>query len=127
MSYCNAGHNAPLLLRANGDVEPLASTGMVLGIMPHAKYQQEICHLDQGDMLILFSDGVTEACAVDCDEQFGEEKLAAVLRARGEERADELLDAVKAEITSFTEGAAPADDMRRMRRAERPSGGGDAP
>jgi sigma-B regulation protein RsbU (phosphoserine phosphatase) len=111
VSYCNAGHNAPLLLRANGGVESLTSTGMVLGIVPNARYEEEICRMDHGDMLVLFSDGVTEACRVDCDEQFGEEQLAVTLKAQGERRAADILESVIAEIGSFTGGVAAADDV----------------
>lgn len=84
---------------------------MVLGVMPNAPYEKGICHLDKGDVLLLFSDGVTEACPLDCDEEFGEERLAALLIAERKQRAADILQAVNAEIASFTRGAPAADDV----------------
>ena len=109
--YCNAGHNAPVLVHARERVESLKATGMVLGVMPNAPYEKGICHLDNGDVLLLFSDGVTEACPLDCDEEFGEERLAALLIAERKQRAADILQAVNAEIASFTRGAPAADDV----------------
>ena len=111
VSYCNAGHNAPVLLRANGERESLGATGLVLGIMPNSPYTKETCHLRNGDMLLLFSDGVTEASRPDVDEDFGEERLAAVLEAQRHQCAAEILETLKAEIVSFTGGAPAADDV----------------
>lgn len=80
--YCNAGHNAPLLLHASGEVESLQSSGLVLGIMPNASYMEKSCRFDRGDVLLLFSDGVTEACRQGADEEFGDDRLVALLRDR---------------------------------------------
>ena len=70
--YSNAGHNYPLLLRADGSVEMLAGGGMVLGLFPMAHYELRETHLAPGDTLALYSDGVTEACSPE-GEEFGEE------------------------------------------------------
>jgi serine phosphatase RsbU (regulator of sigma subunit) len=111
VSYCNAGHNAPVLLHANGERESLDATGMVLGIIPNAPYTSGICQLERGDLLLLFSDGVTEASKVELDEDFGEERLAVLLEAQRNKPAVDILESVKAEIVSFTGGAPPADDV----------------
>ena len=109
--YCNAGHNAPLLLRTNDEVEPLGATGLPLGIRRDATYEQKSCHLEQGDVLTLFSDGVTEACAPDGDEEFGEQRLVAVVQRTRNYPAVSLIEAINAELLSFTQGAPPADDI----------------
>src|SRR5205085_6632808 len=57
LNYSNAGHNYPLILRANGKVEQLSESGMVLGIFPSTQYEQMETKLESGDMLALFSDG----------------------------------------------------------------------
>ena len=76
MVYTNAGHNPPLLVRAAGGFETLKGGGVILGIMPTAAYKETLAQLEPGDVLVLFSDGVTEA-AIRQDEEFGEERLAA--------------------------------------------------
>lgn len=111
MQYCNAGHNPPLLLNKNGEVEPLGATGMVLGILPSARYEERTCRLDRDELLVLFSDGVTEACNLDLAEEFGESRLIEFLKKERRQRAADLLEAVKMKLSSFTGGAAAADDI----------------
>ncbi|MFL6451768.1 MAG: SpoIIE family protein phosphatase [Bryobacteraceae bacterium] len=111
LRYSNAGHNAPLLLHTTGEVEFLTSTGVVLGVFPSATYEERTCQFRSGDVLLLFSDGVTEACKPDRDEEFGEERLVAVLRKQREQAAATLLDSIMEEISSFTGGSPPADDV----------------
>jgi sigma-B regulation protein RsbU (phosphoserine phosphatase) len=111
LRYCNAGHNAPLLLRAGGEIESLEPTGLVLGIVPSAVYEERTCHLGCGDVLLLFSDGVTESCKPDVDEEFGEKRLGVLLRNQQGQPAAAILDAIKAEIISFTGGTPAADDV----------------
>ncbi len=109
--YCNAGHNAPLLLRRNQEVEMLEATGLPLGIMRDTGYEEKRCRLEPGDVLVLFSDGVTEACAPDSDREFGERRLIAALKSRKNRSAAELIDAVNTELLSFTGGLPAADDI----------------
>ncbi len=109
--YCNAGHNPPLLLRATGEVEPLEATGVPLGIMREVHYEQRACRLKEGDVLVLFSDGVTEASAPGGDQEFGEQRLIATVRQNQEHPASDLIDAVNTELLSFTQGAPAADDI----------------
>ncbi|HEY3454883.1 MAG TPA: SpoIIE family protein phosphatase [Bryobacteraceae bacterium] len=111
LRYCNAGHNSPLLLHASGEFESLESTGLVLGLFPNASFEQKACRLAPDDVLLLFSDGVTEACRPDIDEEFGEERLVGLVRDQQGQSASAILDAIKSEITSFTGGAAAADDV----------------
>ncbi len=61
LTYTNAGHCPPLLVRASGEVEELSSTGPIMGLLPHAKWHSAKVMLEEGDRLILYSDGVTEA------------------------------------------------------------------
>ncbi|HEX4170794.1 MAG TPA: PP2C family protein-serine/threonine phosphatase, partial [Bryobacteraceae bacterium] len=76
LTYSNAGHNYPLLIRADGSVKKLAGGGIVLGLFQMARYEMHQVTLEAGDMLALYSDGVTEA--VDpAGEEFGEDRLAA--------------------------------------------------
>jgi hypothetical protein len=95
-----AGYNAPC-----------RTTDPVLGILPNQTYEQRTCHLDRGDLLILFSDGVTEACRPDRDEEFGEKRLAAFARDHQTQSAAELIEAINREVISFTSGAPAGDDV----------------
>jgi sigma-B regulation protein RsbU (phosphoserine phosphatase) len=109
--YCNAGHNAPLLLRRDEKVEFLDATGVPLGIRRETVYEQKSCRMEPGDMLILFSDGVTEACGLDVNQEFGEARLLEVLRRNRNRTAQEVIEQVKEELLGFMAGFPPADDV----------------
>ena len=79
LTWVNAGHNAPMLLRASGDLERLTAGGPPLGALPGASYREATTTLSPGDVLIIFTDGVTEA-ANPADEEFGEARLERILR-----------------------------------------------
>ncbi|MFL6451100.1 MAG: PP2C family protein-serine/threonine phosphatase [Bryobacteraceae bacterium] len=111
LAYCNAGHNAPLLLRSGAGVESLEATGLPLGIRPDVTYEEKSCHLEQDDVLVLFSDGVTEACAPDEDAEFGEERLIAVVQGKRNYPAASLIEAINAEVRSFACGLPATDDI----------------
>jgi sigma-B regulation protein RsbU (phosphoserine phosphatase) len=74
LTYTNAGHYLPILVRADGEVERLGDGGPVLGVVAEAEYGQAHVALGPGDRLVLFTDGLTEARSDD-DEEFGEERL----------------------------------------------------
>ncbi|MDQ2900449.1 MAG: SpoIIE family protein phosphatase [Acidobacteriota bacterium] len=110
LSYANAGHNPPLVVRADGSYERLDGGGPVLGILPSAKYGQYCCRIEKGDLLAIYSDGVTEA-ATPNDEEFEIEELAAVLAKRRNETARTIVASVNEALTEWTKGAPPADDI----------------
>ena len=76
LSYSNAGHSAPVLIRANGELVRLDQGGMVLGLFHDVVYQQATVALAPGDRLLLFTDGVTEARNAE-GEEFGDDRLIA--------------------------------------------------
>ncbi|HEX6853240.1 MAG TPA: SpoIIE family protein phosphatase [Candidatus Polarisedimenticolaceae bacterium] len=108
--YVNGGHNAPVLLRANGEVERLAATGMVVGLMEGTRFVEAETALGPGDLLCGFSDGISEAMTGD-DEEFGEERLLAALRGADGASPREVIDRLFAATDAFTAGAAQHDDM----------------
>ncbi|MEQ1885144.1 MAG: SpoIIE family protein phosphatase [Bryobacteraceae bacterium] len=112
--FTNAGHNPPVLVRAADDapkrLEQLEGGGMILGILPMAKYQEFKVNMQCGDVLVLYSDGVTEAVNPK-DEDFGEERLGNLVYAMKDRPAADIVDMVHAEVAKFTEGAPPADDI----------------
>jgi serine phosphatase RsbU (regulator of sigma subunit) len=107
----NAGHNPPLLKRADGSFEYLKlHTGFVLGGMEEIKYKQHEMQLTSGDELYLYTDGVTEATNIN-DELYGEDRLLATLNNNMDLNTDELLSSVKNDIDCFVNGAPQFDDI----------------
>jgi serine phosphatase RsbU (regulator of sigma subunit)/pSer/pThr/pTyr-binding forkhead associated (FHA) protein len=111
MTWCSAGHNPPLLLRASGDVEWLEGGGMILGILPSVQYQEFRGRLEPGDTLVLYSDGVTEATAPASEDEYGEQRLASFLAERKSSPADSLISSVLESVNEWSRGAPPADDI----------------
>jgi len=108
MTYCNAGHDPPLIIRADGSVERLAAQGSVLGMLPEIGYSQDKCAFGPGDLLAIFSDGVTEAENSE-EEEYGAERLAQWLVANRTRAASDLVAGILGEIDTFS-GSAPARD-----------------
>jgi phosphoserine phosphatase RsbU/P len=111
LTYCNAGHNSPLLIRQKGRIESLEATGIPLGISREANYQQKSCRIEKEDLLVLFSDGVTEARGVDVEQEFGEERLISVVQRERQLPVDDIIGRIRSEILSFSGGAAASDDI----------------
>jgi len=112
LTYCNAGHNAPLLIRASGeDTDKLQVGGPILGMLPAAQYEQGRCLLAPGDTLVLYSDGVTEAVRHGTEEEFGEDRLENLVREHHQESAATILGTIVQTLESWSAGAPPADDI----------------
>lgn len=105
--YCNAGHNAPFLLRANGKPEFLKSTGPVLGPTPDATYTRGFAKLEPGDLLCLYSDGIVEAHDRK-DVEFGMERLVRTVKANRQRSSQEIGQDVLARVAKW--GRAEEDD-----------------
>ena len=111
LSYVNAGHNPPLHFQAaDAKVTPLLPTGMVLGAEPDEKYSVGTIQLNRGDLLVLYTDGVTEAVN-STNKQFGEDRLIDIIRTKAGSTPDELLSLILAEIVSFCEKMPQFDDI----------------
>src|SRR5262249_56109164 len=98
-------------VEGDGRVEKWEGTGLLLGILPVAKYEQRIWRLQLGDVVVLFSDGVTEASRPDADEEFGEDRLAAALAELSCDSAQSIIESINQRVHEFTCGAPPADDI----------------
>ena len=103
LTFANAGHNPPLLVRTDGTVETLSSGGMVLGVMPDTTYDQREVPIRAGDRLILYTDGISEAEAPDGTD-YGDARLSRVASANRALPPQELLDALFADVSGFAAG-----------------------
>lgn len=110
IAYINAGHNPPLVGRSDGTDEQLGSGGLPLGIIPFAEYEVGETHLDQGDVLVVYSDGVSEANNVR-EEEYGMERLTEVVKANVKASASAIRDKVESSLSAFTGTAAANDDI----------------
>ena len=112
MQWCNAGHNPPFLIRAGtGEIEKLEATGRILGILPDAGYEPgRDLWLEPGDVLLLYTDGVTEA-RDKSEELLGEERLGDMLRRAAGGTAEEIVTSIRAEVRAWTSGAPNDDDL----------------
>ena len=110
----NAGHNAPLVLRQMSGGESrilrLEADGPVVGLLPFAPYTEQSLQLEPGDLLVTYTDGISEAMTHD-DEEWGEERMMAAAAAAREGSADQVLQKVFADADKFTAGAPQHDDM----------------
>jgi phosphoserine phosphatase RsbU/P len=100
LAYANAGHNPPLLVRADGRVETLGASGTVLGVFPETEYRGAVIPLKSGDRLVLYTDGITES-RNRAGEEYGEERLAAALSRHRQLPAAGLHRAVLDDVTQF--------------------------
>jgi len=114
LRFCNAGHDRPFLLRADGRVEVLQSKpGLALGVMPKFSYPLQQMTLAPGDALFLYTDGVTEATNA-AEQLFGLDRLRDVLVANGRGSAIEVITAVTAAVDRFVVKAPQADDVTML-------------
>ena len=110
--YSNAGHNPPVLLRRHS-IQRLETGGLILGLFPQATYDEETLELEPGDVLVIFSDGVTEAFNA-AGEDFGEDRLLACLEANRDREPSELLQKLLITVQEFTASAAQSDDVTAL-------------
>jgi len=110
LSFLNAGHNPPLIVHAAGTVEQLASGGLPLGIKPDAEYREGRTQLQPGDVLCIYSDGVTEATSP-TGEEFGPTRLYEVVSRNIDASAAGIRDRIESALTKFAQGTSAADDI----------------
>jgi sigma-B regulation protein RsbU (phosphoserine phosphatase) len=116
VTYVNGGHNPPFLVRASGEVEPLTEGGLLLGMFPEAVYEEGAVVLGPGDLLVAYSDGVTEARAParpgeEAGEDLGEERLIELLRSSRALGPEALVERLIARVREFSQVAQQADDV----------------
>lgn len=110
LRYINAGHNPPLIGRADGTVTQLSSGGLPLGIMAGAEYEAGEMQLNPGEALVVYSDGVSEAVNLR-EEEFGMDRLSEVIKNNLKSSAAGIRDKVESALSTFTETAPANDDI----------------
>lgn len=109
-TYTNAGHNFPFLLDVDGNVKTLEKGGMILGVFDSAVYEEETVRLKPGDLLLLYTDGITEATN-EQEEMFEEERLLKLLKDNQTLSAPQLSQRVVDEVLRFCGIVPPGDDI----------------
>jgi phosphoserine phosphatase RsbU/P len=109
LTYSNAGHNAPVLVTADG-VRRLETGGVVLGLFEFASFEEETLMLRGGDVIIAFSDGVTEALN-EAGDEFTDERLLAAVDAHRHQAPQAILDALLTDLRAFCGSATQSDDV----------------
>jgi serine phosphatase RsbU (regulator of sigma subunit)/pSer/pThr/pTyr-binding forkhead associated (FHA) protein len=110
LRYINAGHNPPLIARSNGTIEQLSSGGFPLGILPAAEFDVGETSLASGEVLVIYSDGVSEANNL-AEEEFGMERLCDVIKHHVGLSAAGIRDKVESALSAFTKTAPANDDI----------------
>lgn len=114
LTYSNAGHNPPHIIRQDGKVETITkSHGMALGVNDDIKYGQDEISLNPGDMLYLFTDGVTEA-ENGTGALFGDPKLISSLTSYHSLSANELVNTIRSDLTNYAAGTPQSDDITML-------------
>jgi len=137
LTYVNAGHNPPMLVKAEAnvraqgvgfgasivrdnvvvegdllidDVTLLTKGGPIIGAFHESAYEQETVQLERGDLLVAYTDGVTEARNAD-DQEFGEERLRAIVNVSADVRAQELSERIVQSVREWCGDVPPHDDL----------------
>jgi phosphoserine phosphatase RsbU/P len=113
LTYVNAGHNPPLWIKCDGDVERLRRTGVALGAAEEVTYNQRVIPLEKDDSILLYTDGLTESFNNE-GEFFGEDRLMQAIQANLCSSASDLLDVVEKSLLNFVQDMPPADDLTML-------------
>jgi sigma-B regulation protein RsbU (phosphoserine phosphatase) len=114
LTYVNAGHNPPIHFRvADGTLTELTGTGMAMGVLDDAAYTQEDVQIVPGDVLILYTDGITEAENADL-EMFGQNRLERIILASDRVSANGLCQEILTAVRTFTGDHPQSDDITLM-------------
>ena len=110
VAFLNAGHNPPLIVHAGGTMEQLAAGGLPLGIMAEADFREGRTKLHEGDVLVIYSDGVSEAVSP-TGEEFGPTRLYEAVARNMDASAAGIRDRIESALTKFSQGTPAADDI----------------
>jgi sigma-B regulation protein RsbU (phosphoserine phosphatase) len=110
LTYCNAGHNPPMIVRTTGEVVNLSDGGIVLGFLGDQTFKQSTAIFEPGDLLVCYTDGVTEAMN-QYEEEYGEERFVELLQTVADQPLKQIKSAILESIEKFTGSKEFADDV----------------
>ncbi len=110
ITFCNAGHNEPIMIDKNGNVTRLKEGGMIVGILPDVTYEEKTIDFPAGSILVIYSDGITEAMN-SSEEEFGEERFIEYLKNNKQLPASELIGSIIKKVKEYAGSAEQMDDM----------------
>ena len=113
LTYCNAGHNAPMVVRSDGTIERLEAGGMPTGMFDGVDFEEATVTLAPGEYIVIFSDGVSEAMDAE-EEEYGDDRFIADLGKMAASDVEPRLQYVFESVKAFTAGAAQNDDVTAM-------------
>jgi len=113
IKFVNAGHNYPILVRNDGEINYLESSGVAIGAFENIVWKEEKVKAEKGDLLFVFSDGVTEATRED-ETLYGEERMETLVVENRKKNAEEIVRLLLADIKKFVEGAPSSDDITML-------------
>jgi phosphoserine phosphatase RsbU/P len=109
LTCCNAGHNPPFLVSASG-VRRLEAGGLICGLFEQAAYQEETVQMQPGDLLVMFSDGISEALS-SAGEEFGDDRILECVGRSAQGGARQVLECLVHTVKAFSAGTLQGDDM----------------
>ena len=114
LRYVNAGHNPPLVIRKDGSIQRLTEGGLILGIMKTLEpYKEGQVRLESGDLVFLFTDGVSEAMNA-AGEDFTDDRLEALVRDAAAKSPRDIIQHVRAAVEEFSQGTPQSDDITML-------------
>ncbi|MDX1641640.1 MAG: PP2C family protein-serine/threonine phosphatase, partial [Balneolaceae bacterium] len=113
LNYTNAGHDCPILFRQDQEPINLQTTGLILGIFEESEYTKEQITLQHGDLLFLYSDGITEAMDPDF-EMYGIERVKNLVKENRDKKTSDITDIILTDIRSHAKSAVQSDDITLM-------------
>ncbi|MBN2227589.1 MAG: SpoIIE family protein phosphatase [candidate division Zixibacteria bacterium] len=113
-TYINAGHNPPLIIRENGELEHLEATGTMIGAFDFATWDQAAAQLEAGDVFFVFTDGVTEADRQTDEDQYGEERMEELVIAARHDCPAEIAGSLISDINEFMGETSRSDDITML-------------
>jgi sigma-B regulation protein RsbU (phosphoserine phosphatase) len=113
LEFANAGHDFPILVRADGDTQVLESTGPALGVLPEYDHKTETVRVGPGDLVLLYTDGITDAADTN-GKHYGEQRLRNLLIRNRHLAPQDIIDLIKDDLAEFCEAGALQDDRTLM-------------
>ena len=102
LTYVNAGHNPPYIVRSDGRLEKLRATGPLVAPFENISYKEQVVHLEDDDLLVTFTDGVTEAHSVKNNVMYGEERLERLLCEIRDQPVAEICNLINSDVDHFS-------------------------